>query len=682
MRKSKYYVLAVLILAILVAVLVVKIPLPSRLFRKAVLNPIPASVKNIRASRYVPILSNEHKYVLRFNISKEDLSLILRSRRFKKISSVEYNDGLLSYENVQNVRSSFFLYDTYRGKSAPWWFRLGEWKNFKAYVEGRIESGFESVHILLYNEGQGEAYFIDYEVRDTGVGLVLTYEEYQRKLEEERYVSPSFKKELDGVTITISDVNVTGETLELCYQIKNDSKQDIWICKAIDSSQGFDAFLEDDLQTVKVRIRHDVPRYVASPRSHRGHYVRLRPGYDRTELLSLPLPVQSPWVYGDATVQDLAYAKCLALEISFYSSDLPGVVCALDEKAKKLIDKNFQKDSDLFRFGTAGFFNFYTLNESVMLRSRDEEIFMIPYTYQVFKEEKVLRIAVDGLNIPYSLKIEPTKILPPDIKDCTRLEIQYQPSMLEYFFPYASQQNLLSQAERQHLRSQKTIEVSDPEHLKAFAKEISKGNPGGIIAEGSTAKVVCYRDDERLTSFTIYNDASIETEEKRIFMYKRGISSLNVLTPQIQPFQSRIHCVNNLKNLWYRLRLYHLAKYINFVVMQRKTEIEYKIPEEWCDALLLKGYYNIVNVGMNTRLYKCPAADKGKCPYAINPNCEPNSPPDMVLLFETKAGWNQHGGPELFTFDNHNPRGGCVLLNDGTVKFIRTEKELNQLRWK
>jgi hypothetical protein len=36
----------------------------------------------------------------------------------------------------------------------------------------------------------------------------------------------------------------------------------------------------------------------------------------------------------------------------------------------------------------------------------------------------------------------------------------------------------------------------------------------------------------------------------------------------------------------------------------------------------------------------------------------------------------------LFTFDNHEPRGGCVLLNDGTVKFVRTKEELAQLRWK
>ena len=68
--------------------------------------------------------------------------------------------------------------------------------------------------------------------------------------------------------------------------------------------------------------------------------------------------------------------------------------------------------------------------------------------------------------------------------------------------------------------------------------------------------------------------------------------------------------------------------------------------------------------------------------YAINPNCKPDSPSDLVLLFETKAGWNQHGGPELFTFDNHDPRGGCVMLNDGTIKFIRTKEELQQFRWK
>ena len=81
-------------------------------------------------------------------------------------------------------------------------------------------------------------------------------------------------------------------------------------------------------------------------------------------------------------------------------------------------------------------------------------------------------------------------------------------------------------------------------------------------------------------------------------------------------------------------------------------------------------------------LWTCPGVHAEDCSYAMNPNCMYDSPGDMVLLFETKAGWNQHGGPELFTFDNHDPKGGCVLLNDGTVKFIRTEEELHALRWK
>jgi hypothetical protein len=65
----------------------------------------------------------------------------------------------------------------------------------------------------------------------------------------------------------------------------------------------------------------------------------------------------------------------------------------------------------------------------------------------------------------------------------------------------------------------------------------------------------------------------------------------------------------------------------------------------------------------------------------MNPSCTPGSPADTVLLFEAKTGWNQHGGPEMFMFEHHEPRGGLVLLNGGTVKFIRTEEELKQLRW-
>jgi hypothetical protein len=70
--------------------------------------------------------------------------------------------------------------------------------------------------------------------------------------------------------------------------------------------------------------------------------------------------------------------------------------------------------------------------------------------------------------------------------------------------------------------------------------------------------------------------------------------------------------------------------------------------------------------------------------YAINPNARPGSPPDMVLLFETRRGWNQFGGPEILSDENHldKDRKGCnVLFNNGNVKFIKP-KDLKKLKFK
>ena len=69
-----------------------------------------------------------------------------------------------------------------------------------------------------------------------------------------------------------------------------------------------------------------------------------------------------------------------------------------------------------------------------------------------------------------------------------------------------------------------------------------------------------------------------------------------------------------------------------------------------------------------------------RCNYAINPNCEPNSPKDVVLLFEAKGGWNKYGGPELLMF-NHEKEGAAVGLNDGHSEFVRPE-DVNKLKWK
>jgi hypothetical protein len=163
---------------------------------------------------------------------------------------------------------------------------------------------------------------------------------------------------------------------------------------------------------------------------------------------------------------------------------------------------------------------------------------------------------------------------------------------------------------------------------------------------------------------------SIQTEENQEFTCDDMCWKL--LVPRIWALQAREVCVRNLKGLWQDLRWY------------TKETNGPPSPDKWCDLVVRA--YDARGYSSNTAEFRwnaqCPAAGEGECHYAMNPNCEPNSPPDTVLLFETKAGWNQHGGPELFTFDNHDPKGGCVLLNDGTVKFIRTKEELAQLRWK
>ena len=104
----------------------------------------------------------------------------------------------------------------------------------------------------------------------------------------------------------------------------------------------------------------------------------------------------------------------------------------------------------------------------------------------------------------------------------------------------------------------------------------------------------------------------------------------------------------------------------------------YPTADKWCDLLLQHKL-----IGEN--LFVCRSAfkkgNKEPCHYAINPNCEPNSPPDVVLLFETKGGWNQVGGPELLTFENHKGKGCNVLFNDSQVEFIEPH-ELGKLRWK
>ena len=128
---------------------------------------------------------------------------------------------------------------------------------------------------------------------------------------------------------------------------------------------------------------------------------------------------------------------------------------------------------------------------------------------------------------------------------------------------------------------------------------------------------------------------------------------------------SRIVCRANINNL---------AKAIS-IYANNDDDGKYPTVDKWCDLLVESGQ-------VSEEQFKCPGnRNKGvRCTYAINPNCELNSPTKMVLLFETNGGWNQYGGPELLTTENHKDKGCNVLLNFGNVEFVKPT-EFEKLNW-
>jgi len=268
-------------------------------------------------------------------------------------------------------------------------------------------------------------------------------------------------------------------------------------------------------------------------------------------------------------------------------------------------------------------------------------------------------------------------VSPPDLSTCTRLEIRYPRSTLNYLLgDTALQKSVLSLDEREHIKSIDFFTVSDPECIKAFASNVSQGSYHGRLGRSTKVDMAppivvdCYRDDTHLISFTIGTDEII-TDDRRIFKYPRGLLNSEIIDPpEMLPFKLRLRCGWHMQAIYTSGPLY------------RKEVTSYPEPGEWSDVVIRdRTNTSYVSEEKMIGFFKCSAASEGRCHYAMNPNCEPNSPPDMVLLFEAKAGWNQHGGSELFVFERHELRGGCVLLNDGTVKFIRTGDELKQLRW-
>ncbi|MBN1974768.1 MAG: hypothetical protein JW787_14100 [Sedimentisphaerales bacterium] len=123
-------------------------------------------------------------------------------------------------------------------------------------------------------------------------------------------------------------------------------------------------------------------------------------------------------------------------------------------------------------------------------------------------------------------------------------------------------------------------------------------------------------------------------------------------------------------------------------IYQKDNHGKYPDPNLWCDLLLKSRQVEKddficpeVKFRWKRQFLPVPIPINRKSYYAMNPNCEPNSPPVTVLLFEIKGGWNKSGGHELLITQNHF--GLChILFNNGDIKRIYKSEDIAALQWK
>jgi hypothetical protein len=126
-----------------------------------------------------------------------------------------------------------------------------------------------------------------------------------------------------------------------------------------------------------------------------------------------------------------------------------------------------------------------------------------------------------------------------------------------------------------------------------------------------------------------------------------------------------VHCVNNLKQLGLAMRIY-----------SADNGDQFPPAAAWCDAIQ-------TTVG-SPQVFQCPGAPDRDCAYAFNVRVAGRKAddvhPETVLLFESDAGWNAHGGPELMLAPSRHGRVFVVGFADGSVQTV-TAARLQTLRW-
>jgi hypothetical protein len=195
----------------------------------------------------------------------------------------------------------------------------------------------------------------------------------------------------------------------LTYTIGNNSDHDVWVCTEV-SSIPFELYLTHDRETLLIRKRLDVPtkgvwRRPPAP----GTYLRIEPGAAKSEAIQIDLPAKTRSVYADIATKGVAQiVRRLAVEVGYYDTDLPALVRGIFAIADTFGLEGWTLYPDIRRIyfrglGVRGALSaFYDMNKD----PDNEGRVRIEYSHQALTGEKVLRMEINGIAIPYRGLIE------------------------------------------------------------------------------------------------------------------------------------------------------------------------------------------------------------------------------------------------------------------------------------
>ncbi len=226
------------------------------------------------------------------------------------------------------------------------------------------------------------------------------------------------------VKIALVTFEVNDHSLKLAYKIKNALNQDIWLCEGIrildqPTVRDYDVYWDPDTDaTLVIRKRFEVPDEAAGYhiRAYQSTYVRLRPGEERIQAMSLPIPVEPYHILSFWDVHGTHDVNRVVIDVGVYCCDLPQVIqriCEISEllDCEKLTYPDVgMQNTELYDayFGgllvSAAFGGLDSFNDAHMA---DSDRVTLPHLWPISLGERSLKIVVNGVSFSYAGTPEP-----------------------------------------------------------------------------------------------------------------------------------------------------------------------------------------------------------------------------------------------------------------------------------